>query len=100
MSFTNINEPRKTVIGRYVGEASYTTGGEAVTAASFGLSRLDALILSNVGEGGFAFSYDPSASKIKAMWVDTTTDGAPLAEASSTTDVSGSPVDYIAIGLP
>ena len=93
-------ENRVMRFGRYTGEASYTTGGEAVAAADFKLSRLDHLIINGTGEGGYCFAYDPSAGKIKAFWVDTTTDGAPQAEVAAATDVSGSPVDVIAIGLP
>jgi len=94
-------ENRVMRFGRYTGEASYTTGGEAVAAADFKLSRLDHLIINGTGEGGYCFAYDPSAGKIKAFYGDYDPAAAgALTEVPAATDVSGSPVDVIAIGLP
>ena len=100
MTASNTTENRKLVFGTWTGPASYVTGGDAVTAATFGLSRLDHLIISAVSEGGYGFAWDPSAAKIKALWVDTTTDGAPMAEVATDTDLDAEVVGYIAIGLP
>lgn len=85
----------------YTGPASYSTGGDAVTAADFGLSRLDYLVISAVSEGGYGFAYDPSAGKIKAFDADNdaVADG-PLIEPDAATDLSGSIVHGLAVGLP
>jgi hypothetical protein len=94
-------EPRTVRFARYTPQASYTTGGEAVTAAEFKLSRLDHLVISSGGEGGFVFAYDPSAGKIMAFYADNdaVADSA-LIQVPAATNVSGSPIDVIAIGLP
>lgn len=84
----------------YTGPASYATGGDAVTAADFKLSRLDYLIFTSAGEGGAVFGWDPSASKIMAFWVDTTVDGAVMAEITASTNLSSNIVHGIAVGLP
>ena len=48
---------------------------------------------------GYVFEYDATNEKIKAFWVDTTTDGAPMAEVADETDLSGvTSVKCIAIG--
>jgi hypothetical protein len=85
----------------YTGPASYVTGGDAVTAADFKLSRLDHLIIAAVSEGGYGWAWDPSADKIKAMFgdYDAVADGA-LIEVATDTDLSAEIVDVIAIGLP
>jgi hypothetical protein len=93
-------EGRQQIPFTYTGPASYSTGGDAVAAKDFKLSRLDFLVFSAAGEEGYVFAYDPSAGKIKALWVDTTTDGAPMAEVAATTNLSGSIVHGVAIGLP
>lgn len=100
MTFTYTTEGRVVRPFTYTGPASYSTGGDAVTAADFGLSRLDYLIISGVSETGYAWAWDPSASKIKCLWVDTTTDGAPLAEVTATTDLDAEIVHGFAVGLP
>jgi hypothetical protein len=92
-------EPRTVRFARYTPQASYTTGGEAVTAADFALSRLDHLIIASGGEGGFVFAYDPSAGKIMAFRTGAAVETA-LQQVPAATNVSGSPIDVIAIGLP
>lgn len=89
---------RKQVLGTVTFDSSYATGGEAVSLADLGLSRLDWLSASTTD--GYVPAWDGSASapKIKLFWVDTTTDGAPLAEVPSTTDVSAVVVRFHAIG--
>jgi hypothetical protein len=78
-------------------DASYPTGGEALTPNDFGLSKIEMMIIEP--NGGYVFEYDATNSKIKAFWVDTTTDGAPLAEVVDTTDLSGvTGVKCLAIG--
>lgn len=95
-SISYTTENRVMRFGRYTG-GTYTTGGEAVTAANFGLSRLDYLVISGGSEEGYVFSYDPSASKVLAF--EAGADGAALDEVGTDTDLSGSSVDCIAIGL-
>lgn len=99
ISYTTEN--RVSRFARYTGPASYVTGGDAVTAADFGLSRLDYLVVAGVGEGGYGFAYDPSAAKIMAFYGDNDAlaDGA-FAQVATDVDLSGSSVDVIAVGLP
>lgn len=68
-------------------DASYPTGGEALTPADLGLSEIDVLIAEPAG--GYTFEYDHTNEKLLARWVDTTTDGAPQAQVADTTDLSG-----------
>lgn len=96
-TITFASEPREVRAGRYTG-GTYVTGGEAVTAANFGLSRLDYLVLGGGSEEGYVFSYDPSAGKVLAF--EAGADGAALDEVGTDTDLSGSSVDCIAVGLP
>lgn len=65
---------------------AYPTGGEAVTPGDVGLTRIDDAIISP--EGGFTFEWDTTNSKILAYWVDTSTDGAAMAEVVDTTDIN------------
>lgn len=67
---------------------AYPTGGEAVTADNVGLTRIDNAIIAPAG--GFVFQWDQANSKIKAYWVDTSTDGAAMAEVVDTTDINAS----------
>lgn len=69
-------------------DSSYPTGGEAVSAASLGISRLDRIDISP--SGGYIPQWDGSrtAPKIKMYWVDTTVDGSPLLEVANTTDLA------------
>lgn len=85
----------------YTGPASYSTGGDAITAADFGLSRLDYLVFSAGGEGGYVFAYDVSAGKIMAFYADydAVADGA-LIQVAAAVDLSGSVVHGLAVGLP
>lgn len=95
ISYTD--EPRTAKFGRYTG-GTYVTAGETVAASDFALSRLDYLIISGGSEEGYVFSYDPSAGKVLAF--EAGADGAALDEVASDTDLSGSSVDVIAVGLP
>ena len=89
---------RKQVLGTVTFDSSYPTGGEAVSLADLGLSRLDWLSVSTTD--GYVPAWDGSASapKIKMFWVDTTTDGAPLVEVTATEDLSTAVVRFHAIG--
>lgn len=70
---------------------SYPTNGEAWDAnAQSGLRSVDAVFIQTMG--GYTFEYVPSATaasrKIKVYWVDTTVDGAAMAEVANETDIS------------
>ena len=79
---------RKFVTATVTFDSSYATGGEAISLISLGLNRLD--FLWAVTADGYVPAWDGSltAPTIKLFWVDTTTDGAALAEVPSTTNVS------------
>ena len=89
---------RKIVIGTVTFDSSYPTGGEAISLVDLGLTRLDTLFVAP--NGGYMPTWNASttAPKIKMFWVDTTTDGAALAEVPSTTDVSAVVVRIFAFG--
>lgn len=89
---------RKFVTATVTFDSSYATGGEAISLTSLGLNRLD--FMWAVTQDGFVPSWDGSstAPKVKLFWVDTTTDGAALAEVPSTTDVSAVVVRIFAFG--
>lgn len=89
---------RKEVFGVITFDSSYPTGGEAVTLAQLGVNRLDWLEVSTVNGNVPSWDGSTSSPKVKLFWVDTTTDGAPLAEVPSTTDVSTTTVRFHAIG--
>jgi hypothetical protein len=65
---------------------SYPTGGEALTANTIGGGSVVAAFFEV--EDGYVFRYDKANSKVLAYWVDTTVDGAALAEVADTTDLS------------
>lgn len=87
---------RMEVIATVTFDSSYATGGESLTPASLGFQTFD--FVSVTTSGGYVFSYDHTNSKVKAYWVDTSTDGAPLAEVASTTDLSAITCRIRAIG--
>lgn len=89
---------RKFVTANVTFDSSYPTGGEAISVASLGLNRLD--FMWAVTQDGFVPSWDGStlSPKIKLFWVDTTTDGAALAEVPATTDASAVVVKVFAFG--
>jgi hypothetical protein len=89
---------RKFVTATVTFDSSYATGGEAISLVSLGLDRLD--FLWAVTTDGYVPAWDGSttAPKIKLFWVDTTTDGAALAQVPSTTDVSAVVVRVFAFG--
>ena len=79
---------RKFVTATVTFDSSYATGGEAISLTSLGLNRLD--FLWAVTSDGYVPAWDGSTTnpKIELFWVDTTTDGAALAEVPSTTNVA------------
>lgn len=89
---------RKFVTADVTFDSSYATGGEAISVSSLGLTRLDFMWVSP--DDGYLAQWDGSltAPKIKLFWVDTTVDGAAMAEVASTTDVSAVTVKVFAFG--
>lgn len=89
---------RKVVHGTVTFDSSYPTGGEAISLTSLGLDRLD--WVETLTTDGYVPAWDGSVSapKIKLFWVDTTVDGAALAEVVSTTNVATVVVRFRATG--
>lgn len=52
-------------------DSSYATGGEALTAANFGLDEIYTVIAAP--NGGYVFEYDNTNSKLKAGWASVST---------------------------
>jgi hypothetical protein len=73
-------------VGTLAFDSSYPTGGEALTAANLDLSTILFIIIEP--NTGYVFQYDYTNSKVIAYWVDTTTDGAPMAQVVDTTNMS------------
>lgn len=65
---------------------AYPTGGEALTANQVGLHRIDEAFIPPAG--GFTFEWDQANGKVLAYWVDTTVDGAAMAQVPDTTDIN------------
>ena len=88
------------VRGTIAFDSSYPTGGEAITLGALGLSTLKALY--PFPFAGFVSAWDGSktAPKVLLYWVDTSTDGAALAQVTDETDVASAvtAVPFIAYG--
>ena len=77
--------------------SSYPTGGEDITDITDKFKTCLHIICE--AAGGYSFEYDKTNGKLKAYWVDTTTDGAPQAEVTNATDLSGvTAAKFIALG--
>lgn len=86
-------------------DSSYADDGEAIVGglASLGLKSVLFAALEQKAPVKdtalvFGFNFSDSAPKITAAWVDTSTDGAPLAEVAATTDLSSYTVRGMFIG--
>lgn len=110
MAFTvTINESyvegnHKVRSGTLAFDASYATGGEAITAAEVGLSQITSMQIQAFG--GFVYNYVPDTSgtgsvsgKIMAYWTGSTTSGA-FAQVTNTGNMSSAAnaVPFIARG--
>lgn len=102
LTITDRNSPsvpfeRKLVYVTIDFDASYPTGGEALTASDVGLDRIDAVF---VESGEYNFEYDPTNEKILAYWGDNNnaSDG-PLVEVADTTDLSAVSVNALVLGV-
>lgn len=87
---------RKEVVATVAFDSSYPTGGESLTPASLGFQAFDFVTFDH--NSGYSFSYDHTNSKVLAYWVDTTTDGAALAEVTDTTSLATVTARMRAIG--
>lgn len=67
-------------------DTSYPTGGEALVPADVGFDSI--LQVSVDPTAGFVFTYDYVAETLQAFWVDTTVDGAAMAEVPDTHNLS------------
>ena len=65
---------------------SYPTGGESFTQSNLGFVAFNRVEVNPTA--GYVFEYDAANEKIIAYWVDTTTDGAPMAEVTDEEDLS------------
>ena len=87
---------RKMVSGVITLDSSYVTGGEAVTLAQLGLSRLDFLCLT--AGIGYLPTWDGSTTAPKVLVYRQTAATGALVEVPSTTDMSATTVRFIAFG--
>jgi hypothetical protein len=86
----------KVVIVDITLDSDYADGGEAFNPAQLGLAEvwfatIEQKLPSAADVGTYVFQWDYDANKILVFWVDTSTDGAVLAEVPSggTPDLSG-----------
>ena len=93
---TNYEGARKVATVDITFDASYPTGGEALTPATLGFVTLTRVDI-DPGDG-YVFEYDYANEKVIAYWVDTSTDGAPLAEVAGSEDLSGSTARATVVG--
>ena len=88
-------EGRRMHVYKLAFDDSYPTGGEAIAAGDVGLTRIDDAIIAPTD--GYVFSWDRTNGKILAYWVDTTTDGAKMAQVVDTTDINANLTAVLAI---
>ena len=77
-------------------DSSYPTGGESFAPADIGFIVFDRVEVDSTD--GFVFEYDAANEKIIAYWVDTTTDGAAMAEVAAATDLSAAVANVTVYG--
>lgn len=87
---------RKVTRLRVTLDDAYPTGGEAFNPRSYGCDHVVDTVRITQREpvdAAYVFVYDHAAKKIVAFWVDTSVDGAPLAEVANDTDLSAVVLD-------
>jgi len=96
---------RRVVIADHTFDSSYANDGEAIVGglATLGLKSVEWASYSQKAPAKdtalvFGFNYDNTTPKVTAYWVDTTTDGAALAEVPDTTNLSTYTARAIYIG--
>lgn len=89
---------KKVVFATVTFDSSYPTNGEAFDAiakSSLGMTEVFAVVPCG---GAINVQYVKSTGKLKAFWVDTSTDGAVMAEVVDTTDLSAQTITCLVIG--
>jgi hypothetical protein len=88
------------VRGTIAFDSSYPTGGEAITLGTLGLSTLKSLYPFSFAGFVPAWNGSKTAPKILLYWVDTSTDGAAMAQVVDETDVASAltALPFIAYG--
>ena len=84
------------VVGTVLFDNSYPTGGEAITAANFGLSRIDAVVVGSNSGAGVDAVWDAANSKLKLFDEDGTS--GISAEFASTGDASANTATILVFG--
>lgn len=77
---------------------SYPSGGEVITLSEIGFEYIYGAVCI-AGCGGYTFELVPSTHAMKVYWVDTTTDGAPQAEVTATTNLSTLAPTFLFFGV-
>ena len=90
----------KVASGTITFDSSYPTGGESLTPALLGLTQVDTFVGQPAidANGCVIPSLKRSTNVLFAYWVDTSVDGAEMAEVADTTNLSGYTFDFIAFG--
>ena len=87
------------VTGTITFDSSYPTGGEAVTAGQFKGGAFVRVVL-GASTTGIVPAWDSTNKKVMAFWVDTTVDGAAMAEVASTTNLATAVFPFVAYMRP
>jgi hypothetical protein len=96
----NVMGQRKTAVLRLSFDDSYPTGGEAIAFSQYVDFTPDMVFVSQrlPVDVAYVFTYDHAGQLLQAFWVDTSVDGAALAEVADETDLSAVVVDVLLIG--
>lgn len=93
----------RVITGTAFTNENYVTAGFAVTPNQMGLDKVDLVIPSGgtplAGTSALLPVYDNSTSKFKYYWVDTTVDGALLAEVPNATAIGLIAFGWVAFGI-
>lgn len=101
-TFVAVGDPvvfgsEKVVRGTYTFSSAYPTGGEAITAATFGLTKLTWVLLDNATDVVTKIArWDRANSKIM-LFIDDAISGVP-AQAGNNTDQSAVDVNFMVFG--
>jgi hypothetical protein len=91
---------RRIVVTESTLDSSYVTGGEPVTAAEFGLTKIESLIPTPAGLGGYVPAWDQANSKIVMLYGDNNNaaDG-PLIDVPNATNLAAIKINCLVIGV-
>lgn len=95
---------RRVVIADLAFSSTYATGGEALAASAFGLSRLDflhvpAITAADGGTSGWVPKYDYTNAKLQQFQSTTGAPAALVEVANSTSYIASSKVRVMAVGV-